>query len=170
MANACIARLFCLFFDTRILLITKFCLMKRNGIWLSGAVALSIALVSLQIPEGVRTEHTENIQTTWGKIGQGSVQPNQNGVGTVSAVPGKPVRSIKIKVITGGVNIHKCEIWFSDGTRKEVEMRNDVPAGSESREISVGESLKHISKVVLWYDTRSYNKSADVELWGKKLS
>ena len=144
--------------------------MKKYGIWLLGAVALSVALVSFKSPARGRTDKTENIQTTWDKIGQGSVQPNENGIGTVSATPGKPVHSIKIKVISGGMNIHKCEIWFSDGTRKEVEMRNDVPAGSESREINLNDTLRQVSKVVFWYDTRNYNKRADVELWGKKLS
>jgi hypothetical protein len=144
--------------------------MKKYGIWLLGAVALSVALVSFKSPTRGRTTRSEKIQTTWDKIGQGSVQPNDKGVGTVTATPGKPVHSLKIKVTSGGVNFHKCEIWFSDGTRKEVEMRNDVPAGSESREINLNDTLRQVSKVVFWYDTRNYNKRVDVELWGKKLS
>jgi hypothetical protein len=144
--------------------------MKKYRLWLMAGFALSACFVSFKSPSQGSKNRTEKTQTTWDKIGQGSVQPNDKGVGTVNASPGRPVHSLKIKVTSGGVNIHKCEIWFSDGTRKEVEMRNDVPAGSESREINLGEYLKLISKVVFWYDTRNYNKRADLELWGKKLS
>lgn len=135
-----------------------------------GATALSLALVSFRSPARHGGERMEKMQTSWGKMGQGTVEPTDKGVSTVNAAAGKPVHAIKIKVLTGGVNIHKCEIWFSDGTRKEVELRNDVPAGSESREINLNDTLRHVSKIVFWYDTRNYDKRANVELWGKKLS
>lgn len=144
--------------------------MKKHTIWVIGAVALSLALASFKLPSRIEDFKTAKAQATWDKIGQGSVQANDKGMGTVNALPGRPVQSLKIKVLSGGVNIHRCEIWFSDGTRKEVEMRNDVPAGSESREINVSDTLRQISKLVFWYDTRNYNKRSDLELWGKKLS
>lgn len=103
-------------------------------------------------------------------MGQSTIEPTDKGITTVTAVGGKPVYAIKLKVISGGVNLHKCEIWFSDGTRKEVELRNDVPAGSESREISLNDTLRQVSKIVFWYDTRTYKQRAEVELWGKSLS
>jgi hypothetical protein len=143
--------------------------MKKHEIMILGAAALSLALVSLRSPDKHRPNWTENMQTSWGKMGQGTIEPTDKGVSTVKATGGKPVHAIKIKVLTGGVNIHKCEIWFSDGTRKEVELRNDVPAGSESREINLNDTLRHVSKIVFWYDTRNYDKRANVELWGKKL-
>ena len=144
--------------------------MKKYGIMILGAAALSMALVSLRSPARSGSDRTEKMQTSWGKMGQGTIEPTDKGVSTLNASAGKPVHSIKFKVLTGGVNIHKCEIWFSDGTRKEIELRNDVPAGSESREIHLNDTLRHVSKIVLWYDTRNYDKRADVELWGKKLS
>jgi hypothetical protein len=143
--------------------------MKKHGIMILGAAVLSLALVSLRSPDRYRTYRVENMQTSWGKMGQGTIEPTDKGVSTVNAIAGKPVHAIKIKVLTGGVNIHKCEIWFNDGTRKEVELRNDVPAGSESREINLNDTLRHVSKIVFWYDTRNYDKRANVELWGKKL-
>jgi hypothetical protein len=144
--------------------------MKKYGIMILGAATLSLALVSLRSPDRNGTDRTEKMQTSWGKMGQGTIEPTDKGVSTLNAAAGKPVHSIKIKVLTGGVNIHKCEIWFADGTRKEVELRNDVPPGSESREINLNDTLQHVSKIIFWYDTRNYDKRANVELWGKKLS
>jgi hypothetical protein len=145
--------------------------MKKYGIWILGAAVVSVALVSFSRAgvAGTRSTRTERMQTTWGKMGQGSVAPTENGVHTVNAQAGKPVHAIKIKVLKGGVNLHRCEVWFNDGSKKMVELRNDVPAGSESREISLNEGSKQVSKIVFWYDTRNYGQRADVELWGKKI-
>jgi hypothetical protein len=144
--------------------------MKKYGIMVLGATALSLALVSFRSPARYGTSRSEKIQTSWGKMGQSTVEPTDKGVSTLNASAGKPVHAIKIKVLTGGVNLHKCEVWFNDGSRKEIELRNDVPAGSESREINLNDTLRHVSKIVLWYDTRNYKQRADLELWGKKLS
>ncbi|HLO80835.1 MAG TPA: hypothetical protein VK166_07755 [Chitinophagaceae bacterium] len=144
--------------------------MKNYGIAIIGAAALSLAFVSFRSPSGHRTARMEKMQTSWGRMGQGTIEQTENGVSTVNAMAGKPVYAIKIKVISGGVNLHKCEIWFNDGTRKEVELRNDVPAGSESREISLNDTLRQVSKIVFWYDTRNYKQRAQIELWGKSLS
>ncbi len=144
--------------------------MKNYGKIMLGAAALSLTLVSFRSPSILKGTRIETGQTIWGKMGQSTIEPTDKGVSTVTNTAGKPVYTIKIKVITGGVNLHKCEIWFSDGTRKEVELRNDVPAGSESREISLNNTLHQVSKIVLWYDTRNYKQRAEVELWGKSLS
>ena len=145
--------------------------MKKYGIWVLGAAVASVALVSFATPAIARSRsaRTERLQTTWGKMGQGSVEPTDNGVSTVNAQASKPVHAIKIKVLKGGVNIHRCEVWFSDGSKKAIELRNDVPAGSESREISLTDESKQVSKIVFWYDTRNYGQRAEVELWGKKI-
>jgi hypothetical protein len=144
--------------------------MKKYGIWILWVAVVSVALVSFSRPDIATTKsaRTDHMQTAWGKLGQGSIEPTDNGVHTVTAQAGKPVHAIKIKVLKGGVNLHRCEVWFSDGSKRLVELRNDVPAGSESREINLSEGLKQVSKIVFWYDTRNYGQRADVELWGKK--
>jgi hypothetical protein len=144
--------------------------MKKYGHIILGAATLSLAVASFRSPAGYGSDRTVKMQTSWGKMGQSTIEPTDKGISTVNAEVGKPVHAIKIKVLTGGVNIHKCEIWFSNGTRKEVELRNDVPAGSESREINLNDTLRHVSKIIFWYDTRNYKQRADIELWGKKLS
>lgn len=148
--------------------------MKKYGIWILGAVVISAAaLVSFKSPPArSRPERAIRNQTAWAKLGQSSIEPTENGIGTLNAAGGKPVHAIKIKVLSGGVNLHRCEVWFSDGSKKSIELRNDVPAGSESREINLkeNEEARQVSKIVFWYDTRNYGKQkADVELWGKKV-
>ena len=125
---------------------------------------LILALVSFcPVPS-----HTN--QVSWGKVGESTVEPTASGMTTVNAVAGLPLKAIKIKVLKGGVNLHRCEILFNDGTKKSIELRNDVSAGNESREINLTDNNEQVKKVIFWYDTRSYgNQQSSVELWGKRF-
>jgi hypothetical protein len=149
-------------------MITKKSFMKKYGLLLIGAGLLTIGLVSFKSPD--KTKISSSFQVSWDKIGESTVEPTDNGVSTVTAVAGKPLKAIKIKVLRGGVNLHRCEIWFNNGSKKSVELRNDVSAGNESREINLTDNNEQVSKVIFWYDTRNYgNQKSAVELWGKKI-
>ena len=41
--------------------------------------------------------------------------------------------ALKIKVRRGAINMYKCIVHFRNGSTKEVELRNNIPAGEESR-------------------------------------
>lgn len=111
-----------------------------------------------------------SFQVSWGKVGESTVEPTAAGMTTVNTEAGLPLKAIKIKVLKGGVNLHRCEIWFNNGSKKLIELRNEVSAGHESREINLTDNNEPVSKVVFWYDTRNYgNQSAAVELWGKRF-
>lgn len=143
--------------------------MKRTALLLLGAGLLAYGLVSFRSVSSV-PEASSSSQVTWGKVGESEIEPTDNGMKTVSAVEGRPLKAIKIKVLRGGVNLHRCEVWFNNGSKKAIELRNDVSAGNESREINLTDNNERVSKVVFWYDTRNYgNQRAVVELWGKKI-
>ena len=142
--------------------------MKKYGLLLIGAGLLTIGLVSFKSTD--KQTSSAAFQVSWDKIGESTVEPTDNGMSTVTAVAGKPLKAIKIKVLRGGVNLHRCEIWFNNGSKKSVELRNDVAAGNESREINLTDNNEQVSKVIFWYDTRNYgNQRSSVELWGKKI-
>jgi hypothetical protein len=76
--------------------------------------------------------------------------------------------ALKIKVRKGAINLHKMVVHFGNGETKEVELRNDIRAGGESRLIDLPGNNRVITKVVFWYDTKNRaNRRAEVELWGK---
>ncbi len=141
--------------------------MKKFGLIFIGAIAVSALLVSYK-PASRNEVRLQKAQQSWGKLGERSVEATDNGMTSLDAANGSGVKAIKIKVKKGGINLHRCEIWFQNGTKKSVDLRNDVPAGSESREIDVTDKNNSVSKVVFWYDTRNYGtQNAEVELWGK---
>lgn len=76
--------------------------------------------------------------------------------------------ALKIKVKKGGINLHKVFVHFGDGQVQELEVREDIQAGGETRVIDLAGNRRVIQKVVFWYDTKNYaNQKATVELWGR---
>jgi hypothetical protein len=141
--------------------------MKKYGLIVLGSLVLTALLVSYT-PARKRSAMSQVKQQQWNKLGERNVEATDNGMSSLDASKISTVKAIKIKVRKGGINLHRCEIWFQNGTKKSVDLRNDIPAGSESREIDLSDKNNSISKVVFWYDTRNYGKqSAEVELWGK---
>lgn len=76
--------------------------------------------------------------------------------------------ALKFKVMQGGINLHKVAIHYGNGDVQEIETRNNIPAGGESRLINLPGNRRVIQKVVFWYDTKNFaEKKATVELWGR---
>ena len=55
--------------------------------------------------------------------------------------------ALKIIVRKGAINMHKMIVYFKNGETKEIELRNDIPAGGESRIIDLPGNDRFIEKV-----------------------
>lgn len=76
--------------------------------------------------------------------------------------------ALKLVVRKGGINLQKVAVHFGNGDVEELELRNDLPRGGESRVLDLPGNTRVIEKVVLWYDTKNYaNQRAEVALWGR---
>lgn len=76
--------------------------------------------------------------------------------------------AIKLMVRRSGINIHKFEVHFGNGDVQEVEIREEIPAGGESRVIDIEGNRRVIHSVVFWYDTKNFaDKKGVIELWGR---
>lgn len=75
---------------------------------------------------------------------------------------------LKLKIRSGGVNMHKVTVHFGNGQKQEVALRNNFRRGSESRVIDLEGGKRVIKKVVFWYDSKNVSRRrATVELWGR---
>ena len=63
--------------------------------------------------------------------------------------------AIKITVARRGVDFHRVVVHFANGGDQEVEMRNTIPAGGETRAIDLRGGERIIRSVEFWYDARS---------------
>lgn len=75
---------------------------------------------------------------------------------------------LQLKVKRAPVEIYKCTVVFGDGSQQEIELRDNIRAGGQSRVIDLKGNHRVIRKVVLWYSsTRPLKRQAIVELWGR---
>lgn len=76
--------------------------------------------------------------------------------------------AIKLMVNRAPINLHRVVIHFGNGTTQEVEVRNNIPAGGETRVMDIRGNNRIIRKVVFWYDTKNLAPGkAVVQLWGR---
>jgi hypothetical protein len=75
-------------------------------------------------------------------------------------------RSIKLQVKNRAVSFHKVIVHFGNGADFEVELRNTIPAGGESRQIDLPGDRRNIRSVDLYYDAKSLGAPALVRLFG----
>ena len=58
---------------------------------------------------------------------------------------------------------------YSNGSKHDVAIRFNIPAGGESRVIDLPGGNRNIRKVVFWYDTKNVARGrANLALWGRK--
>ncbi len=76
--------------------------------------------------------------------------------------------ALKFAVQKSGINMHKMVVHYGNGDTQEIELREEIPAGGESRVINLEGNRRIIRKVVFWYDTKNFaDKRADLALWGR---
>lgn len=86
--------------------------------------------------------------------------PVTRGQGTFTA--------IKLKVFKHAVEFRSVKIHFSNGETQEVELRNKIPAGGESRVIDVHGGDRGIRSIEFLYDAQSVRgRRATVRVFGR---
>jgi hypothetical protein len=109
-----------------------------------------------------------NTLVDWEKLGERKV--NQTAESDEINFPsnGPVLTAIKIKSRRGGINLQRCVINFANGDKKSIELRNDIPAGGESRVINLPGNKQPITKFTYWYGIpQSGDQKAELEIWGK---
>ncbi|MCB0563984.1 MAG: hypothetical protein KDD01_06365 [Phaeodactylibacter sp.] len=103
----------------------------------------------------------------WKKLGQRKV--NRALDRDEILVTGREGAFTKLKFIVrrSPINMHRCVIHFRNGDTQEVALRNNIPAGGETRVIDLEGNRRIITKVVFWYDTKGLQDKAVLELWGR---
>ena len=79
-------------------------------------------------------------------------------------------RRLKFKVTDAPLNMQRMIVRYDDGGAPEnIELRNNIPKGGESRVIDLRGGKRKLKSVEFWYDTKGFlNGKADVTLFGIK--
>lgn len=140
--------------------------MKKKHLFLLGAIAASIALVSFRRISSSNIYSTSSRQVKWVKNGEAVVNSGNNAKVELAGGNQK-LHAFKIKMQTGGINLVRCDIQYADGKSTTVTLRNDVQQGMESREIINPSPQIPIQKIILWYD--SDKNQSHLEWWAKLI-
>jgi len=76
-------------------------------------------------------------------------------------------RSVKLTVQRAAVDFHRVVVYYGNGTKQELELRNTIPAGGETRIIDLTGNERIINRVEFWYDAKTIRgRRAVVRLFG----
>lgn len=84
---------------------------------------------------------------------------------TVTASRGEFTR-LKFSVERVPVQFHRVVVRYGNGESDEIEMRERVRAGGETRAIDLRGGDRVIRTIDFWYDANSVRKKAVVRVWG----
>lgn len=78
-------------------------------------------------------------------------------------------RKLKFKVTDAPVNIQKIVVRYDDGAPENIDIRQEIPKGGESRVIDLRGGKRKLKSIEFWYDTKGvFNGTADVTVFGMK--
>ena len=77
---------------------------------------------------------------------------------------------VKFEVRRHGVDFHRVVIHFANGEDQNVELRNSIPAGGETRVIDIDGANRIITSIDFWYDAKTLGRgrSATVRSLGRR--
>lgn len=104
----------------------------------------------------------------WLFLGERLVNDRQDhDIVTVTAARGD-FSAIQIRVKGAAVDFHRVIIVYGNGNRQEVELRNTIGAGRNSRVIDLAGNERIIKHIEFWYDARTIKgRKALVRVFGR---
>lgn len=76
-------------------------------------------------------------------------------------------RQIKIKVTNAPLHIIDMDVYFDNGEKMNVALKNKFRQGDESRVIDLPGGMRHLKKIEFLYETIGFRKGkARVGVWG----
>lgn len=110
------------------------------------------------------------VSAQWESLGTKEVKDrSEQDTWHITAAKGE-YRKIKFSVGNRQVHFYKCEVTFTNGEKINVEIRNNIRPGGETRAIDLPGKDRYISKVDIWYEAVTVRRGvrSQVTLWGMK--
>ena len=107
---------------------------------------------------------------TWRLIGQTQADHAADHDTIIVQGPFDNFRQIKFKVTNAPLNMQRMVVTYDNGAPDNIEVRQNIPQGGESRAIDLrGVGKRSLRRIDFWYDTKGFLKGkADVTVFGMK--
>lgn len=104
----------------------------------------------------------------WEKLGQRRVNYGLDRDEILVTAQEGAFTALKLGVSRGGINLHRCVVHFRNGQTQELQIRENIGPGGQTRVLDLRGNNRIITKVVFWYDTNNWSgRRAILELWGR---
>jgi len=74
---------------------------------------------------------------------------------------------LKFKVFKSPVHMMDMKVFFRNGQVQDIQLRQLIPAGGESRVIDLAGNKRFIKKVTFFYKTKGMGPQATIKLFGR---
>ena len=133
---------------------------------------LTSVLAGLAVPAGAQqvVQPKPGAAGTWRLIGQTHADHAQDHDTIIVKGPYDNFRKIKFKVTDAPLNMQRMVVTYDNGAPDNIEVRQNIPQGGESRVIDLrGAGKRSLRRIDFWYDTKGFLKGkADVTVFGMK--
>lgn len=75
-------------------------------------------------------------------------------------------RSIQLRVSGSAIQFDHVVVIYGNGQQETLALRNQIPAGGQSRAIDLPGARRAIDKVELWYKEAHWGAKPEVRLYG----
>jgi hypothetical protein len=80
---------------------------------------------------------------------------------------GEQFRQIQLRVRGGAIEFRRVVVHYGNGASEEVQVRQRIPAGGQTRAIDLRGERRHIESLELWYGKGHWRQRPMVELYGR---
>ena len=82
--------------------------------------------------------------------------------------PADNFKAIKFQVTDAPLNLRRLVVTYDNNTKENLDVRENIPQGGESRPIDLRGGKRSLRRVEFWYDTKGMGRGkADVSLFGR---
>ena len=128
--------------------------------------ALSCLALLLLLPQaGLGQRGREN--RNWDLLGTAHVDGGaDHDIIKVSRSEG-PFHEIQLRVRGGAVEFRRVVVHYGNGAAEELQVRQRIPAGGQTRAIDLRGERRNLDSVELWYAKGNWRTRPAVELYGR---
>jgi hypothetical protein len=128
-----------------------------------------ILLTTLVMAFGLALATTHAAGSDWKRLGQKEADQKLDHDEVIVGADEGAFKSIKLTVLKADVEFISVRVVFSNGADQQIEMRNKIRAGGETRAIDLDGRNRSIRKVVFNYRAKKKaRKPAIVVLYGRR--
>ncbi|MDX6191254.1 MULTISPECIES: hypothetical protein [Flavobacterium] len=134
-----------------------------------GMILLAVQLTTAQkvIRKNNNVVNNNNVGS-WRVIGSRSVTHNADH-DKLDVTHRDSFRKLKLKVTDSPLNMQKMVVDYESGAPENIELRQNIAKGGESRVIDLRGGKRKIKAIHFWYDTKGFlNGKAEVTVFGMK--